>query len=146
MTNAEKITLYTGQCVQQSQLLLKNAFKYSSLLTYSEKSNSRSIIELAEKKSVELVNLYQYEGTDKIISFLTSIGFQTRMIENIKYVLKKRDYLVNFFYIDNEKIMINDKTYLFEAKISEVQMYVLKAREINNVLLKDIDNIIKRLK
>lgn len=143
MTYLEKITYLTGNFIQLSQFVVKNAFRLISL--YSLKEDSPYKIEsdvpllACEGRANSLLKDFTFKGSDDILSFLDNKGLSIKIYKELTYVLKKRDYVVSMFYIENSKDIAREEIAVYVSKINELQEYCDKAKELNVSLAKLAD-------
>ncbi len=146
MTYLEKITYLTGNFIQLAQFTLKNAFRFTSLLenknrgnAYTEQSDAGYV--LAEKKAKDLIVDYTFKGSDEILAYLSDKGLSTKDYQKLSFILKKRDYVVSAFYLDNASQIATEEIAVYVSKINELQEYCDKAIELNRILAKECDRL-----
>lgn len=146
MTYLEKITYLTGNFIQLAQFTLKNAFRFICLLdnknrenAYTEQSDAGFVV--AENKAKELVEQFTFKGSDEILSFLQDKGLSLKDYQKLTFVLKKRDYIVSAFYLDNANQIATEEIAVYVSKINELQGYCDKAMELNQNLVKECNRL-----
>ena len=146
MTYLEKITYLTGNFIRLSQFTLKNAFRFICLLdnknrenAYTEQSDAGFVV--AENKAKELIQQFTFKGSDEILSFLENKGLSLKDYQKLTFVLKKRDYIVSAFYLDNANQIATEEIAVYVSKINELQGYCDKAMELNQNLVKECDRL-----
>ena len=146
MTYLEKITYLTGNFIRLSQFTLKNAFRFICLLdnknrenAYTEQSDAGFVV--AENKAKELIQQFTFKGSDEILSFLENKGLSLKDYQKLTFVLKKRDYIVSAFYLDNANQIATEEIAVYVSKINELQGYCDKAMELNQTLVKECDRL-----
>ncbi len=146
MTYLEKITYLTGNFIQVSQFTLKNAFRFICLLenknketSYTKQSDAGFVV--AEKKANDLIVEFTFKGSEEILKFLSDKGLSTKDYQKLSFVLKKRDYVVSAFYLDNANQIATEEVAVYVSKINELQEYCDKAVELNQILAKECDRL-----
>ncbi len=146
MTYLEKITYLTGNFIQLCQFTLKNAFRFTCLLenknketNYTKQSDAGFV--MAENKAKDLIVEYTFKGSDEILSYLSDKGLSTKDFQKLTFILKKRDYVVSAFYLDNANQIATEEIAVYVSKINELQEYCDKAIELNQALAKECDRL-----
>lgn len=146
MTYLEKITYLTGNFIQLSQFTLKNAFRFVTLLenkaketVYTERSDASYI--MAENQAKNLIVDYTFQGSEQILAFLKGMGLSVKDYEALSFVLKKRDYVVSAFYLDNANQIATEEIAVYVSKINELQGYCDKAIALNKRLAEECDRL-----
>ncbi len=146
MTYLEKITYLTGNFIQLCQFTLKNAFRFTCLLenknketNYTKQSDAGFV--MAENKAKDLIVKYTFKGSDEILSYLSDKGLSTKDFQKLTFILKKRDYVVSAFYLDNANQIATEEIAVYVSKINELQEYCDKAIELNQALAKECDRL-----
>lgn len=143
MTYYERITYLTGNFIQLSQYVLQNAFRFATLLQCKENTILSNDLILAENRAEQLLLEYEFKGSDLIIEKLSSKEYPiaVKILNDIKFVLKKRDYVVSYFFIDNAKAFNREEVAVYESKIAELNQYCEKAKALNQKLVSEADKI-----
>lgn len=149
MTYLEKITYLTGNFIQLSQFTLKNAFRFVSLYDRKNKENvyteeSQASFILAENQAKDLITRFTFEGSEKILSYLSGKGLSVKEMADLSFILKKRDYVVSAFYLDNANQIASEEIAVYVSKINELQGYCDKAADLNRRLAKECDRLYSR--
>ena len=125
---------------------MKNAFRFICLLdnknrenAYTEQSDAGFVV--AENKAKELIQQFTFKGSDEILSFLENKGLSLKDYQKLTFVLKKRDYIVSAFYLDNANQIATEEIAVYVSKINELQGYCDKAMELNQNLVKECDRL-----
>ena len=136
MTYAEKITYLTGNFIELAQFCLKNACRLVSLINRKEetKLDAGACFSLAEAEAKKKVEEYTFQGSEKILEDLKDKGLPIKI-----FVLKKRDYVVSRFYLDNASQIATEQVVVYVSKINELQEYCDAALKLNQVLAKECD-------
>lgn len=146
MTYLEKITYLTGNFIQLSQFVLKNAYRLVSLIEAKEQEtvytkNSTGSLVAAETKADSMVRENTFLGSEEILLKLQNKGLSEKLLKEIFFVAKKRDYVVSRFYLDNAKEIATEEIAVYNSKINELQEYCDKAMETNQHLAKECDKL-----
>ena len=123
MTYLEKITYLTGNFIQLSQFTLKNAFRFICLLDNKNRENAST------------------EQSDAGFVVAENKGLSLKDYQKLTFVLKKRDYIVSAFYLDNANQIATEEIAVYVSKINELQGYCDKAMELNQNLVKECDRL-----
>ena len=123
MTYLEKITYLTGNFIQLSQFTLKNAFRFICLLDNKNRENAYT------------------EQSDAGFVVAENKGLSLKDYQKLTFVLKKRDYIVSAFYLDNANQIATEEIAVYVSKINELQGYCDKAMELNQNLVKECDRL-----
>lgn len=146
MTYLEKITYLTGNFIQLSQFVLKNAYRLVSLLEAKENEtvytkNSTGSLVAAETMAEQMVKENTFLGSEAILLKLKEKGISEKLFKEVSYVAKKRDYVVSCFYLDNAKAIATEEIAVYNSKINELQEYCDKATAANQHLAKECDKL-----
>ena len=146
MTYLEKITYLTGNFIQLCQFSLKNAYRLVCLLKEKEETtvytdNMMGSYVAAENKAKVALKNVVFKGSDYIISDISSRGIPSKLEKDLIYVLKKRDYVVSSFYIDNADAIATEEIAVYVSKINELDEYCKKATEVNQALAKQVEKL-----
>ena len=141
MTYAEKITYLTGNFIELAQFSLKNACRLVSLINRKEetKLDAGACFSLAEAEAKKKVEEYTFQGSKKILEDLKDKGLPIKIFDKLSFVLKKRDYVVSRFYLDNASQIATEQVVVYVSKINELQEYCDAALKLNQVLAKECD-------
>lgn len=139
MTYEERITYLTGNFIQLSQFTLKNACRAISLLRIED--NSYPLIMKAEKEAEEMLLSFEFIGSEKIIESLKDSLLSKKMLEELSFILKKRDYVVSYFYVENASAIAREEIAIYESKINELDGYCKRAVKLNQDLALLCDKI-----
>ena len=146
MTYLEKITYLTGNFIQLCQFSLKNTFRFVSLLERRESENvythqSEVNLVMAENNAKKLVVDYAFKGSDEILDYLKDKGLSAKDYKEISFLLKKRDYVVSSFYLDNAEQIATEEIAVYVSKINELEDYCNKAITYNQKIGKECDRL-----
>ena len=89
----------------------------------------------------ELIQQFTFKGSDEILSFLENKGLSLKDYQKLTFVLKKRDYIVSAFYLDNANQIATEEIAVYVSKINGLQGYCDKAMELNQNLVKECDRL-----
>lgn len=142
MTYYERITYLTGNFIQLSQYVLQNAFRFACLLQCKENTILSNDLLLCEQRADDLLLEYEFKGSEMIIETLQKdYQIAKKLMDEIKFILKKRDYVVSYFYIDNAKAFNREEVAVYESKINELNTYCDRAKALNQKLVAEADKI-----
>lgn len=142
MTYLESITYLTGNFIQVCQFAIKNAYRIVSLTSAKEKETpymvgSMSVVESAE--AVAKAYFIQNKGLSdyQLINFFeNSKGLSKKDMDTLRKLLSKRDYIVNYFFLDNSSKLAREEVAVYESIIKELHEYVDMAEKLNVTLSK----------
>ena len=100
---------------------------------------SRACFSLAEAEAKKKVEEYTFQGSEKILEDLKDKGLPIKIFDKLSFVLKKRDYVVSRFYLDNASQIATEQVVVYVSKINELQEYCDAALKLNQVLAKECD-------
>ncbi len=147
MTYLEKITYLTGKYLQITQFVLKNAYRLVSLsFAYNNKTpylqGSSILMETGEVKAKEFLSRFASSSSEDVLHFFKEQNALSKMdMKNLEKVLKKRDYLVSTFYLENTPAFAREEMAIYESKIAELEEYNEMASKLNVSLSKACDRL-----
>lgn len=146
MTYLESITYLTGNFLQVSQFALKNAYRVICLTEGIDKKTpyifgADLIASFEAIAKSYVINNQALSGEQLIAFFSLHKGLSNQDMADLKKVLKKRDYLVSYFYIENSAQLAREEIAVYESKINELKEYVDLASKLNVSLSKACDRL-----
>lgn len=147
MTYLEKITYLTGNYLQISQFVIKNAYRVIALTEGKEKesyylSQSSSYVESCEANAKAYILKNESLSGQQLIQFFSMHeGLSKKDFKDLSTVLSKRDYLVSYFYIENSSRMAREDVAIYESIIKELNEYIELANKVNVSLSKACDRL-----
>ncbi len=147
MTYLEKITFLTGKYLQVTQFVLKNAYRVVALsFAYENKTpyleGSSVVMESGELHAKEFLSRFASASSDTIIVFFEEQNRLSKAdMKKLIYVLKKRDYLISSFYIENTSALAREEAKTYESIINELEGYLDEASKLNVSLSKACDRL-----
>lgn len=138
MTYLEHIVYLTGEYLQVSQYCLKNAFRVASLFETSKVMNiytkGQEMLIQAEASSVSLMEEYEFKGSENTLLFLKDKGISEKDFAILSKVLKRKDYISTFFYIDKGSDFALEDVKIYESTIRELDEDIERAKKLNLLL------------
>ncbi len=147
MTYLEKITFLTGNFLQVSQFVIKNAYRVICLTEGKNKethylSKSPEYIEGYESLARSyIIKNESLSGQQLITFFENHVGLSKKDFNDLVKILKKRDYLVSYFFIENSPKMAREEVAVYESLIKELNEYIELANKLNVSLAKACDRL-----
>ncbi len=147
MTYLESITYLTGNFIQVSQFVLRNAYRVISLTAAKNKENAylsggMSQIEAAEAIANAYILQNKGMGLGSLLKFFEiHPGLSKKDSDDLRFVLNKREYLISFFYIENSNRLAMEDVAVYESVIRELKEYIEKANNLNLSLSKACDKL-----
>lgn len=151
MTYLETITYLTGRYLQVSQFALKNAYRLVTLTEGAKKetpyfSEDETYEEALESQAIDLFKKNKsLSGEEQIAYFETREGISEKDRKNLYKVLRKRDYLVGYYFLDNSADFGKEEVAIFESKITELKELVSLAEKTSLSLSKACEKLIATL-
>lgn len=147
MTYLESITYLTGNFIQVSQFVLRNAYRVISLTAAKNKENAylsggMSQIEAAEAIANAYILQNKGMGLGSLLKFFEiHPGLSKKDSDDLRSVLNKREYLISYFYIENSNRLAMEDVAVYESVIRELKEYIEKANNLNLSLSKACDRL-----
>lgn len=145
MTYIEKITYQTGSFLQIMQFAIKNAYRLTFLTNGSKVENpslkgNSTILEVQEASAIkELVKNQSFTSKETISYFSSNEGLSKKDLNTLSKLLKKRDYIISYYFIDNASQLAMENALIYESKIKELDEYINEATNLNISISKSIE-------
>ena len=139
MTYQEKILYLTGNFIQLSQYALDSACRVIALYEAKQEETpytkgSLGTFTVAENKAKEMRKSFVSLSATEILEKLSGRGIPVKDFKALTSVLKKRDYVVSSFYLDNEKAIATEEIAVYVSKINELEGYCDEAKKVDQTL------------
>lgn len=123
MTYLERITYLVGEVMEVSQYALKNAYFVMALTeakSVSPHGDSALVLVSSQARAKELLLAHEFLGAEKQIADLQGQGLSVKDEASLAKLLRKRDYLSTYFFVDNASSLAREEVAVYESKIQEL--------------------------
>ncbi|MFA6829931.1 MAG: hypothetical protein WCR67_04440 [Bacilli bacterium] len=125
MTYLERITYLTGNFIQLAQYTLKNAYFVKAINETIEASqgliSSSALYVTSHDKTKSLIMEHEFSGSEAQLACLENSGISEKDLKLIRKVLKKRDYLSTYYFIENGSEMAREEVAVYASMIATLQ-------------------------
>lgn len=147
MTYLEKITYLTGRFLQVQQYVLANAFRVRTFFEGTKDlppqlGREEHIAALESQARTKVVES-QGRSTSELTEDLLGHGLSRKDEKELSLLLRKRDYVVSFFYLDNANALAREDPLVYESKVVELQELVDRAVALNQSLARSADKVLQ---
>lgn len=144
MTYLERIVYLVGELVEVSQYALKNAFRVASLyeasIRMNEYTKGQEMLLAAEGESKQKLEDYEFEGSDSILFYLKDKGISEKDYKTLSKVLKRKDYVNVFFFVEKGPDFALEDVHVYENTIRELEEDIERAKKLSISLSKTAES------
>lgn len=145
MTYLERITYLVGNFIELSQYVLKNAYRVTTLYENSKgldcyTKGSEMIVQSEENakrlcKEASLLTGKELEG------YFLDRGLSEKDYKALVRILRKREYVMSYFFIENAYGLSKEDVMVYESKIQELEDLCKDASVLIGRLSKESDKL-----
>jgi hypothetical protein len=143
MTYREHITYGAGTVIETVQYLLKNCYRLKALYQRGKEKASylkgESGLLLSEEEGKKAFFDSLGKTADGILAELKDSGMSEKDYSSLTRVLKKRDYVVSTYFVDNGYVLSKEEIAVYESKITELDDIAKEAIRLNLAISKEAD-------
>ena len=145
MTYLERITYLVGNFIELSQYVLKNAYRVACLYENSKKldcyTKGTEMIVQSEEEAKKLCRTNSMFSSSELEEYFKDRGLSGKDYSSLVRILRKRDYVSNYFFIENASSLSREEIAVYESKISELQEYCKDASVLIGRLSRESDRL-----
>ena len=145
MTYLERITYLVGNFAQLTQYALKNAYRVVTLCDNSKRVNEFTkgdeLLVLSENQAKKLCLDQFTMGSSELEVFFKDKGMSEANYRALVRILKKRDYVVNYFFIENSYALSREEVAVYESRIEELSSLCEECSKLIAKLCKESDKL-----
>ena len=145
MTYLERITYLVGNFIELSQYVLKNAYRVAALYENSKGldcyTRGSEMIVQSEENAKRLCKESSLLTGKELEDYFLGKGLSDRDYKAIVRILRKREYVMNYFFIANAYGLSKEDVMVYESKIQELEDLCKDASVLIGRLSKESDKL-----
>lgn len=145
MTYLERITYLVGNFMELSQYTLKNAYRVAYLYENSKRLNEftkgSELLISSEEQAKKACKDNFNKSSAELEEFFKDKGISLKNYKALVRILKKRDYVANYFFIENGYVLSKEEVAVYDSKIAELQELVADAKDLISKLDKESEKL-----
>lgn len=139
------MTYLVGSLMETSQFTLKAAYRVASLYETGKLmdfyTRSGAMLSQAEARAKEMMEADEFKGSEGQLASLADKGISRKDFATLSKVLRKRDYVVSFFFVRNGSLIAREDPAIYESIIAELNEDIDRSRKLLASLSKTADKL-----